>query len=106
MLALGLLAGVGCHSGEPSGAARQEPAAAGAALPFSVVRYQDIVVDQARYGTFDPATGVHTCADESHDSFVLAAGERRTYKVTLPGPSELLFGGCAERKEGLVAGAG
>ena len=60
------------------------------------MRYQDIVVDQALYGTFDPATGVHTCADESRDSFVLAAGESRTYRVTLAGPSELVLGGCAE----------
>lgn len=38
--------------------------------PFAVASYQDIVVDQALYGAFDPRTGVHTCADESRDSFV------------------------------------
>ncbi len=56
-------------------AAGGEAPAAPAAQPFAAVRYQDLVVDQALYGTFDPATGVHTCADESRDSFVLAAGE-------------------------------
>ena len=65
------------------------------------MRYQDIVVDQALYGTFDPATGVHTCADESHDSFVLAAGETRGFTVTLPRRAQLLLGGCAEGAAGV-----
>ena len=67
MLALGLLGptfATGCGRGEPTAAAPQ---------PFAEIRYQDVVVDQALYGTFDPATGVHTCADESRDSFLLAA---------------------------------
>ena len=66
------------------------------------MRYQDVVVDQALYGTFDPQTAVHTCADESRDSFVLAAGESRSYRITLTGPSEVLLGGCVE---GVPAGA-
>lgn len=70
--------------------------------PFAVASYQDIVVDQALYGAFDPRTGVHTCADESRDSFVLASGERRSFRVTLDGPSEVLLGGCVE---GAPAGA-
>ncbi len=64
--------------------------------PFAVASYEDIVVDQALYGAFDPRTGVHTCADESRDSFVLASGERRSFRVTLDGPSEVLLGGCVE----------
>ena len=83
-----------------AGCSRQEPSAS-AALPFAAVRYQDLVVDQALYGTFDPATGVHTCADESRDSFVLAAGETRAFTVRLARPSELLVGACWEG----VAGA-
>ncbi len=86
----------------PVACGRREPVAspASAVLPFAAARYQDIVVDQALYGTFDPATGVHTCADESRDSFVLAAGETRSFTVTLPGPSQLLLGGCAAGAEG------
>lgn len=87
LLVPGLLFAAGC---------RREGPAAGGQLPFAAVRYQDLVVDQALYGTFDPQTGVHTCADESRDSFVLAAGETRTFSVTVDGPSELLLGGCAE----------
>lgn len=87
LLALGLFAGAGC--GRPA------PPAAGA-QPFAVARYQDLVVDQARYGEFDSRTGVHTCADESRDSFVLAAGERRTFRVTLSGTAEVRLGGCVE----------
>ena len=64
--------------------------------PFATARYQDVVVDQASHGTFDPQTGVHTCADESRDSFVLAAGESRSFRITLAGPSEILLGGCVE----------
>ncbi|MEO8198782.1 MAG: sulfatase [Thermoanaerobaculia bacterium] len=79
-----------------SAGCRPEPPPAAAPLPFATVGYQDIVVDQALYGSFDPATGVHTCADESRDSFVLAAGESRSYTVTLTGPSEMLLGGCVE----------
>lgn len=76
------------------------PAQAPAPLPaFAAVRYQDIVVDQALYGTFDPATGVHTCADESRDSFVLAAGESRSFRLNFASglsAAALLLGGCAE----------
>lgn len=78
---------------------------AATAQPFAVVSYQDIVVDQALYGAFDPRTGVHTCADESRDSFVLASGERRSFRVTLAGPSEVLLGGCVEGAPAGVAAA-
>ena len=73
-----------------TGCRREEPSAA-VAQPFEVVHYQDLVVDQALYGTFDPATGVHTCADESRDSFVLVAGERRAFTVELEKPYEELL---------------
>ena len=92
LLVLGLAPGAGCRrAGSPAATSTSGEA------PFAAVRYQDLVVDQALYGTFDRATGVHTCADESRDSFVLAADESRTYTVTLPGPSVLLLGGCLER---------
>ncbi len=87
LLVIGLFAVGGCSRAVPPTAAPQ---------PFSAVRYQDIVVDQALYGTFDPATGVHTCADESRDSFVLTSGESRTFTVKLTRPSELLVGACWE----------
>jgi hypothetical protein len=94
MLALGLLGptfATGCGRGEPTAAAPQ---------PFAEIRYQDVVVDQALYGTFDPATGVHTCADESRDSFVLAGGESRVYTLAVEGAVELELGGCAEGTPG------
>jgi hypothetical protein len=83
-----LLAGLvlaGCQVGKP-----------GTEAPVSEVRYQDIVVDQALYGPFDPQIAIHTCADESQHSLVLQPGERRTYELTLRGPSELFLGGCVD----------
>jgi len=67
-----------------------------ARFSLATARYQDIVVDQDRYGKFDPQTGVHTCADESRDSFVLAAGERRSFRIVVEGPGELLVGACLD----------
>lgn len=77
-------------------AACGEPGPEAGRFSLATARYQDIVVDQDSYGTFDPQTGVHTCADESRDSFVLAAGERRSFRLVPGGPGELLVGGCIE----------
>ncbi|MEO8276742.1 MAG: sulfatase [Thermoanaerobaculia bacterium] len=75
-----------------------------AAHEYFDVRYQDVVVDAARYGPFDPQIGIHTCDDESRYSLVFADGETRTYTVTLAGAAELYLGGCAEESAGVATG--
>lgn len=112
LLVAGLATGAGCRrNSSPTGATSAVPAvpadssdaSAPGGQPFAATRYQDLVVDQALFGTFDPATGVHTCGDESRDSFVLAAGETRGFTVTLPAGSQLLLGGCVAADAGLPA---
>ncbi|MEO7794573.1 MAG: sulfatase [Thermoanaerobaculia bacterium] len=94
---LAVLAALGCRAESPMAQVPSGP------RPFVAVRYQDVVVDQALHGTFDPATGVHLCGDQSRDSFVLAAGETRVFTVKVSGPARLLVGGCAEGREGSPA---
>ncbi len=106
LLVAGIAIGAGCRrDGSPTRGVPADAAdtAARGGQPFAATRYQDLVVDQALFGTFDPATGVHTCGDESRDSFVLAAGETRGFTVTLPAGSQLLLGGCAAANAALTA---
>lgn len=101
LLALTLAPVAGCRrSGQQGTGAAAAPEGVTAPLLSAEVRYRDVVVDQALYGSFDPATGVHTCGDESRDSFVLGAGEARVYTLTLDGAAELQLGGCAEGAPG------
>jgi arylsulfatase A-like enzyme len=64
--------------------------------PRVVTRFQDLVVQPGGHvRVFDRTTGTQHCADESFLGIAVADGGRRTYRIDLDGPTDLLVGGCA-----------